>query len=75
MTPRVFHSLVAALIRIGLLVALAIMLMAENAQAHAALTVVQPAHAVASAQHCDFSAHRKAAANICAISGHSFGLG
>jgi hypothetical protein len=33
MTPRVFHSLVAALIRIGLLLALVIMLMAENAQA------------------------------------------
>ena len=32
MTPRVFDSLVAALIRIGLLLALVIMLMAENAQ-------------------------------------------
>lgn len=33
MSPRVFHALVAALIRIGLLLALVIMLMAENAQA------------------------------------------
>jgi type III secretory pathway component EscT len=33
MTPRASHSLVAALIRIGLLLALVIMLMAENAQA------------------------------------------
>jgi hypothetical protein len=33
MTPRVFDSLVAALIRIGLLLALVILLMAENAQA------------------------------------------
>ena len=33
MTPRVFNSLVAALIRIGLLLALVILLMAENAQA------------------------------------------
>ena len=33
MSPRVFDSLVAALIRIGLLLALVIMLIAENAQA------------------------------------------
>lgn len=33
MTQRASESLVAALIRIGLLLALAIMLMAENAQA------------------------------------------
>jgi hypothetical protein len=33
MSPRVFHALVAALIRIGLLLALVILLMAENAQA------------------------------------------
>jgi hypothetical protein len=33
MTPRLFDSLVGALIRIGLLLALVIMLMAENAQA------------------------------------------
>lgn len=33
MSPRVFQTLVAALIRIGLLLALVIMLMAENAQA------------------------------------------
>lgn len=33
MSPRVFHALVAALIRVGLLLALVIMLMAENAQA------------------------------------------
>ena len=37
MTQRASESLVAALIRIGLLLALAIMLMAENAQA-------QPSH-------------------------------
>lgn len=41
MTPNAFHSLVAALIRVGLLLALAILLMAENAQAHAASS--QPA--------------------------------
>jgi type III secretory pathway component EscT len=35
MTQRASESLVAALIRIGLLLALAIMLMAENAQAQA----------------------------------------
>jgi type III secretory pathway component EscT len=35
MTQRASQSLVAALIRIGLLLALAIMLMAENAQAQA----------------------------------------
>lgn len=40
MSPRVFSSLVAALIRIGLLLALVIMLMAENAQAQP--VVVQP---------------------------------
>lgn len=33
MSPRVFRSLVAALIRIGLLLALVIMLMAEKSQA------------------------------------------
>jgi type III secretory pathway component EscT len=37
MTQRASESLVAALIRVGLLLALAIMLMAENAQA-------QPSH-------------------------------
>ena len=41
MSPRVFHSLVGALIRIGLLLALVIMLMAENAQAQLPL-VAQP---------------------------------
>jgi hypothetical protein len=35
MTPRSFHALMAVLIRIGLLLALAIMLIAENVQAHA----------------------------------------
>jgi hypothetical protein len=39
MTQRVSESLVAALIRIGLLLALVIMLMAENAQA-------QPLHTI-----------------------------
>jgi type III secretory pathway component EscT len=38
MTQRASESLVAALIRIGLLLALAIMLMAENAQAQSHLT-------------------------------------
>jgi hypothetical protein len=33
MTPRVFQSFMGALIRIGLLLALVILLMAENAQA------------------------------------------
>lgn len=33
MTPRLFDTLVAAVIRVGLLLALVIMLMAENAQA------------------------------------------
>jgi hypothetical protein len=33
MSPRVIHSLSAALIRIGLLLALVVMLVAENAQA------------------------------------------
>jgi hypothetical protein len=33
MTPRVFRSFMGALIRIGLLLALVILLMAENAQA------------------------------------------
>ncbi len=33
MSPRAFDSLMAALIRIGLLLALVIMLIAENAQA------------------------------------------
>lgn len=37
MSPRVFDSLVAALIRIGLLVGLVIMLIAENAQAKRSL--------------------------------------
>jgi hypothetical protein len=37
MTQRASESLVAALIRIGLLLALAIMLMAENAQAQSLL--------------------------------------
>jgi hypothetical protein len=42
MTQRASQSLVAALIRVGLLLALAIMLMAENAQAQAsALSTVQ----------------------------------
>ena len=41
MTPRIFHSLVAVLIRVGLLLALVIMLMAENAQAQP--IVAQPA--------------------------------
>lgn len=36
MTQRASESLVAALIRVGLLLALAIMLMAENAQAQPA---------------------------------------
>ena len=39
MTQRASESLVAALIRIGLLLALAIMLMAENAQAQALSSV------------------------------------
>jgi hypothetical protein len=39
MTQRASQSLVAALIRIGLLLALAIMLMAENAQAQALSSV------------------------------------
>jgi hypothetical protein len=38
MTQRASESLVAALIRVGLLLALAIMLMAENAQAQPAST-------------------------------------
>ena len=38
MTQRASESLVAVLIRIGLLLALAIMLMAENAQAQAPQT-------------------------------------
>ena len=38
MTQRASESLVAALIRIGLLLALAIMLMAENAQAQPSST-------------------------------------
>jgi hypothetical protein len=43
MTQRASESLVAALIRIGLLLALAIMLMAENAQAQS-LPVSARAH-------------------------------
>jgi hypothetical protein len=43
MTQRASESLVAALIRIGLLLALAIMLMAENAQAQS-LPVSAGAH-------------------------------
>jgi hypothetical protein len=43
MTQRASESLVAALIRIGLLLALAIMLMAENAQAQS-LPVSTRAH-------------------------------
>jgi|GEM_PF-4175678 len=46
MSPRVFHALVTALIRIGLLLALVIMLMAENAQAQ---PVLRPAAAFAAA--------------------------
>ena len=38
MTQRASESLVAALIRVGLLLALAIMLMAENAQAQPSST-------------------------------------
>ena len=47
MTQRASESLVAALIRIGLLLALAIMLMAENAQAqsHPVLARSQSARA------------------------------
>lgn len=44
MSPRVFHALVTALIRIGLLLALVIMLMAENAQAQ---PILRPAAALA----------------------------
>ncbi len=43
MTQRASESLVAALIRIGLLLALAIMLMAENAQAQALRALSSPA--------------------------------
>jgi hypothetical protein len=43
MTQRASESLVAALIRIGLLLALAIMLMAENAQAQALHALSSPA--------------------------------
>jgi hypothetical protein len=42
MTQRASESLVAALIRIGLLLALAILLMAENAQAQP-LSLLSPA--------------------------------
>jgi hypothetical protein len=42
MTQRASESLVAALIRIGLLLALAIMLMAENAQAQALHALSSP---------------------------------
>jgi type III secretory pathway component EscT len=44
MTQRASESLVAALIRVGLLLALAIMLMAENAQAQPASTHSQISH-------------------------------
>lgn len=43
MTQRASESLIAALIRIGLLLALAIMLMAENAQAQALHALTSPA--------------------------------
>jgi hypothetical protein len=52
MSPRVFHALVTALIRIGLLLALVIMLMAENAQAQ---PVLRPAAAFAAAVPCAIS--------------------
>jgi hypothetical protein len=42
MTQRASESLVAALIRIGLLLALAIMLMAENAQAQSLPVSARP---------------------------------
>ena len=42
MTQRASESLVAALIRIGLLLALAIMLMAENAQAQSHPVLARP---------------------------------
>jgi hypothetical protein len=42
MTQRASESLVAALIRIGLLLALAIMLMAENAQAQSLPVLARP---------------------------------
>jgi hypothetical protein len=42
MTQRASESLVAALIRIGLLLALAIMLMAENAQAQSLPASAEP---------------------------------
>jgi hypothetical protein len=45
MTQRASESLVAALIRIGLLLALAIMLMAENAQAQTVSPRSHPARA------------------------------
>ena len=48
MTPRIFHSLVAVVIRVGLLLALVIMLMAENAQARPTFT--QPGCTPAGAQ-------------------------
>jgi hypothetical protein len=44
MTQRASESLVAALIRVGLLLALAIMLMAENAQAQPASTHSRTGH-------------------------------
>jgi hypothetical protein len=44
MTQRASESLVAALIRVGLLLALAIMLMAENAQAQPPSPHLQTGH-------------------------------
>jgi hypothetical protein len=55
MTQRASESLVAVLIRVGLLLALAIMLMAENAMAAS-----QPKHISVSLQPCTANVHTPA---------------
>ena len=58
MTQRASESLVAALIRVGLLLALAIMLMAENAQAQPLSPHLRTGHTTACNREYDAASTR-----------------
>ena len=58
MTQRASESLVAALIRVGLLLALAIMLMAENAQAQLSPTPSRTGHTTSLPSRIDAASTR-----------------